>query len=349
MDPKLKTFAVSAGLVAGVAWLTRAAIRRTRSFEWQNKSVVLTGGSRGLGLCMARQLAEAGANLTICARTQADIERAVKELRTLSPSGQQQIQGMQCDVREKGQTINLMEFVAEQFGGVDVLINNAGIIEVGPLDSMTDANFKNSMDTHCWGTLNMVQAALPSMRRSGWGRILNIVSLGGKRAVPHMIPYAASKFALTGLSTGLRSELQRENILVTTVFPGLMRTGSPRNATFKGQHRREYAWFSVSDSLPLLSTSATQAAKKILKACQNGDAEVMIAGTLNFSGYLATLAPNLASEVMALINSFLPEMGGIGKRAAKGFESESPWSPSVLTRMTDTAAVENNQLPAGEA
>jgi NAD(P)-dependent dehydrogenase (short-subunit alcohol dehydrogenase family) len=336
--------AISAGVTAGTVLLARAAVRSSRRFAWRGKSVVLTGGSRGLGLCLARQLAQAGAHLTICARTMTDLERAVIELESKFRTADFQVQAIQCDVRDRAQTKNLMKCAVDRFGQIDVLINNAGIIEVGPLDSMTESNFKNSMDTHCWGTLNTVLAALPYMRQSGWGRILNIASLGGKRAVPHLIPYAASKFALVGLSGGLRAELQRENILVTTVCPGLMRTGSPRNATFKGQNRKEYAWFSIGDSLPLVSLNAMQAAEKILKACQHGDAEVTIAGALNFSGFLASAAPNLTAELLAILNTLLPEMGGIGQRAAKGFESESAWSPSILTRLTDLAAQHNNQI-----
>lgn len=99
------------------------------------------------------------------------------------------------------------------------------------------------------------------MRRQRGGRIVNVSSVGGKIGVPHLLPYTASKFALTGLSEGLRVELKRERILVTTVCPGLMRTGSPRNALFRGKHKREYAWFAIADSLPLLSISAESAAR----------------------------------------------------------------------------------------
>ena len=231
-----------------------------------------------------------------------------------------------------------------RWGNVDVLINVAGVIEVGPLDAMTLEDFHRSMDTHCWGALHTVLAVLPGMRQRGWGRIVNIASLGGKRAVPHMLPYAASKFALVGLSNGLRTELAQDGILVTTICPGLMRTGSPRNATFKGQHRKEYAWFSIGDSLPLVSMDVTAAARKILLACQRGDGEVIVTGPGNLAVWLQTLAPNLMTEFLALVNHILPEMGGIGQRAAKGYESESELSPSWLTKLGDKAAVQNNEL-----
>ncbi|REJ97940.1 MAG: SDR family NAD(P)-dependent oxidoreductase [Planctomycetota bacterium] len=182
------------------------------------------------------------------------------------------------------------------------------------------------------------------MRSHKFGRILNIASLGGKRAVPHMLPYAASKFALVGLSTGLRTELASDSILVTTVCPGLMRTGSPRNATFKGRHRDEFAWFSIADSVPLLSMNADLAAKRILRTCQDGVAEATIVGPLNFSASLARLFPNLASEALTLMAKLLPDKGGIGRNEAKGRQSESVWSPSILTTLTDQAAQRNNEI-----
>jgi NAD(P)-dependent dehydrogenase (short-subunit alcohol dehydrogenase family) len=321
----------------------RALLRYHRWFDWQGRKVIVTGGSRGLGLCLARQLIDSGASVAICARTESDLEVAAAELRERAGSDARVLE-IACDVREREQVEAMVAEVRGSFGTIDVLINNAGIIEVGPLDAMTREDFDRSMDVHCWGVLNTVLAVLPTMREAGWGRILNVASLGGKRAVPHMIPYAASKFALVGLSGGLRAELAHENILVTTVCPGLMRTGSPRNAIFKGQHRKEYAWFSIGDSLPLLTLDATTAAQKILRACQNGDPEVTIAGNLNLTGFLSSLAPNWSAEFLSLLNLALPEMGGIGRRAARGYQSESRWSPSWLTRLSNLAAVRNNEI-----
>src|SRR5204863_2590958 len=117
---------------------------------------------------------------------------------------------------------------------------------------------------------------MPDMRARREGRIVNISSIGGKVSVPHLLPYSASKFALVGLSEGLRAELAKDGIVVTTVCPGLMRTGSPRNAQFKGQHRAEYAWFTLSDSMPFFSQSAERAARQILSACRHGEAEVVL-------------------------------------------------------------------------
>src|SRR5437868_10247139 len=163
-----------------------------------------------------------------------------------------------------------------RFGRIDVLVNNAGTIEVGPMEVMTLDDYEKAMRTHFWGPLYMVLAVLPEMRARKEGRIVNVSSIGGKISVPHLLPYCASKFALTGFSEGLRAELAKDGIVVTTVCPGLMRTGSPLNAFFKGQHQAEYAWFSISDSLPISSISAQRAARQIVRACKNGDAEVIL-------------------------------------------------------------------------
>src|SRR6185436_12801844 len=166
--------------------------------------------------------------------------------------------------------------VYTQVGTIDVLVNNAGVIQVGPLEVMMHEDFELAMKAHFWGPLYTTMAVLPSMRQRKSGRIVNISSIGGKVSVPHLVPYSASKFALVGLSKGMRAELMKDGIKVTTVCPGLMRTGSPRNADFKGQHQLEYAWFSISDALPLLTVSAENAARQVVNACKRGQSELVI-------------------------------------------------------------------------
>ena len=134
-----------------------------------------------------------------------------------------------------------VERVVSRHGAIDVLVNNAGIITVGPLEHASIEDFEESMAVHFWGPLHTMRAAIPHMRRQGGGRIVNISSIGGKVGVPHLAPYCASKFALVGLSEGFRAELLRYGLYVTTVCPGLMRTGSARHAVVKGQHLLEFA------------------------------------------------------------------------------------------------------------
>ena len=201
------------------------------------------------------------------------------------------------------------------------------------------------MRTHFWGPLHTTLAVLPEMCRRRQGRIVNITSIGGKIAVPHLVPYDASKFALVGLSEGLRAELVKDNVYVTTVCPGLMRTGSPRNAEFKGQHRAEYAWFSLSDAMPGFSMSAESAARRIVKACQNGEAEVILSLPAKVAAAFHGVFPGLTCDVLSLVNRMLPGPGGDGKKSVKGKDSQSAVSPSWLTILNERAALRNNELP----
>ncbi len=340
MRPSTKNWLVAGAAGLGVLWAARALVRSSRWFSFKNKAVLITGGSRGLGLLIARRLVAAGAKVAICARTEADLRDAVDELCERCPN----VLGMVCDIRNPKQVQQMVEQVVQHFGRLDVLFNVAGIIEVGPLDTMTLDDFHEAMDINCWGALHTVLAVMPVMRRQRWGRIVNVASIGGKQAVPHLLPYDVSKFALVGLSTGLRTELAKDGILVTTVCPSLMRTGSPRNAVFKGEHRLEYAWFSVGGTLPFFSMDANRAAAQIIRACQYGDGETYISNFLNPAVIAATLAPRLTTELLALVNRFLPPPGGIGQAAARGYESQSELVPSWLEAINEQAAAENNEL-----
>jgi NAD(P)-dependent dehydrogenase (short-subunit alcohol dehydrogenase family) len=326
----------AAGLGAAVG--LRATL--SRRYDFRGRTVLITGGSRGLGLILARLFADEGARLALCARDADSLERAREELEARGV----EVLARTCDVRDRGQVQALVDAVRARFGGVDVLVNNAGVIQAGPLESMTEADYAAAMDTHFWGPLYATLAVLPDMKARGEGRIVNVSSIGGKLAVPHLVPYSASKFALVGLSDGMRAELSRYGIVVTTVCPGLMRTGSPRNADFKGDHEAEYAWFSVSDSLPGLSMSAERAGRKILAAARRGDAELLLSPQAKLGAMARALAPNLTAALLAFADRQLPH--DLSPESAKGRDSESPVSRSWLTLLTQRAALRNNEVGA---
>ena len=332
--------AMGAGMVlAAQMW------RRRDPYEFAGRSVVITGGSRGLGLVMARQLADEGARLTLVARDEGELQRAVDDLQTREPLAE--VLAAPADIRARYQAERAIAMAVERFGSVDVVINNAGIIQVGPLDHMKLADYEDAMLTHFWGPLYMIMAAIPHMRRAGAGRIVNISSIGGKIAVPHLVPYSASKFALAGLSEGLRAELAKYNITVTTVFPGLMRTGSPVNAMFKGQRPQEYAWFAISDSLPLASISAERAARQIIRACRYGEAELVITVQAKMAVLARAAAPELFLDTMALINRLLPgasQSNGDEAKPGRESESEAAGPQQPLTAATYRAAEKNNEM-----
>jgi short-subunit dehydrogenase len=330
--------AIAAGAVA-VLWAGQALLRKRRVYELRGKTVFITGGSRGLGLVLAREFVRHGARVGICARDAVVLERAREEL--AGRGGE--VFSIACDLSDRKEAEQAIYRTQQEFGEIDILVNNAGIINVGPLEEMTISDFEDAMQTNYWAALYTTLAALPQMRARKSGRIVNIASVGGKISVPHLLPYSASKFALVGLSTGLRAELAGDGISVTTVCPGLMRTGSPRNATFKGRHQAEYAWFSVSDSLPIISISAEKAARQIVAACKRGDAEIVLSLPAQFAVQFQSLFPALTADLLGVVTRLLPAPGGIGKGHARGAESESFLSPSILTSLSDQAARENNQ------
>lgn len=322
---------------AGLLVVGRSALRRWQASRYSlvGRVVLITGGSRGLGLLMAREYARLGARLVLVARSAEELERACVELRA---SGAEAI-GVSCDVGDEAGVLALVEHAIAQLGRLDVVVNNAGRIEVGPLPSMTAADFRKAMETNFWGAFNVINAALPHLKQGA--RIVNISSIGGLVSVPHLMPYSTSKFALTGFSLGLRMELARKGIAVTTVCPGLMRTGSPVNALFKGDRAAEYAWFSVADALPMLSMNGERAARAIVRASQRGDVLLVLGVVAQLAALAQALLPAAAVRASTLITRWLPQ----STDTAAALGSAVPRrAPAWLTALSDRAAEENNEL-----
>jgi len=325
---------------ASCVLLARFALRKQRAISFTDKVVVIVGGSRGLGLAMARLFATEGARVVLVARDGAELERAADALR--AHGGAAAVRA--CDVRNRQQVNSTISRLADEYGTIDVLVNDAGIIEVGPFEHMTLADFEDAMATHFWGPLSTIRAALPYMRRRGAKRIVNIVSIGGKVAVPHLMPYCASKFALAGLSQGLQAELASDGFAVTSVFPGLMRTGSTYQAKFKGQHRREFAWFHTASAIPVLSMDADRAAERILDACRHGDSQLVLTSAARALAKAAALVPGVVATSLSIANRLLPGASAKNGRAAhSGWQSTSRLAPSPVTRLSDRAVATNNQ------
>jgi len=335
--------ALAAGALAVGGALLARGLRSRRQMDFNGKVVVITGGSRGLGLLIARQLADEGAVVTIAARDQAELDRAQEDLAPRKGM----VHVVACDVGQRDQAEQLIRGTLARHGRIDVLVNNAGVMKVGPLDHMEHADFEEAMAIHFWGPLHTTLAAIPAMRSEGGGRIVNISSIGGKIGVPHLTPYCASKFALTGLSDSLRSELAKDQIFVTTVCPGMMRTGSPFNAWFKGNNRDEFTWFTIADSIPLASIDGRRAAAQVIDAARHGDPELVLTMLAKLAVIANAVAPEVVAFLMATANTaVLPSpVDGAGAEAHSGWQSLSDWAPSKLTRLTERAASENNELP----
>jgi len=324
-------------------YLAWRAYRWLNRFDLRDKVALVTGGSRGLGLVMARELIARGARVAICARDPVEMAGALRDL--VDRGGQ--VWGHAGDAAVAEQAADIVRSVVSHFGRLDVVINNAGIIQVGPVETMNLADFEAAMSNNFWSAVHVTTAALPHLKSAGGGRIVNISSIGGKVGIPHLAAYCASKFALVGYSQTLRAELAKDGIVVTTVCPGLMRTGSHGHGFFKGDHRAEYTWFSISGSLPFVTMSAESAASKIVNACQRGDAEIILTLPAQAAAMANQIAPSITTACLAAVNQYLlpPSDGAGDAKAAPGFESHSRWAPSLLTRPNELAEQQNNEAP----
>lgn len=350
---KAKTKVVIGGAAAGTLMAGAAAgigtvmairhglrmFRGHRLRELRGQTVLITGGSRGLGLALAEEFARFGAKIAICARDEQELARARQQLEDLGAV----VCAVPCDVSKPEQVDNMIGSVSRNMGNIDVLVNNAGVISVGPVLSQELKDFQEAMDVMFWGTVHPTLAVLPQMLARGKGRIVNISSIGGKVSVPHLIPYGCAKFAVTGFSEGLHAELKRFGIHVLTVVPGLMRTGSHLNAQFKGQHEAEFGWFAVSGTNPLASISAERAAQKIVNATCSNRAELVISWQAKLLAGLHGVAPGLTQEVLAHVNRLLPDAAGNTEKKA-GHESQSAVTRSPLTALGKRAARRYNQV-----
>lgn len=316
-----------------------AYVRAMRKFDLRDKVVLITGGSRGLGLVLAREFASRGARVAVCARNRAELSNVETDFHRWGNT----LLALECDVTDRAQVEQMISTVERDLGSIDVLVNNAGTILVGPLDNHRIEDFEHAMRTNFWAALYTTFAVLPAMKRRQSGRIVNVGSIGSKLAVPHLLAYSASKFALYGFSQGLRAEVAKDGICVTTAVPGLMRTGSPRHVETKGNHEKEYTWFILSDSMPGLSMSAVRAARKIVDACVAGRGEVQIGLPAKLISKAAALAPNVVGSILSVTNAWVMPEPADGTETKKGHEVENAVTRSPLTALTRRAELANNQ------
>ena len=316
-------------------------MRRLRSQDLAGRAALVTGGSRGLGFALVRVLAHRGARVATCARDPEALDRARARLAAegldvlVSP----------CDVSDPERVRRWVTDAATTLGGIDVLVNNAGVISVGPHRALTREDFEEAMAIHFWGTFDPIVAALPHLRARGGGTIVNVTSIGGKASVPQLLSYSPSKYAAVGLSEGLRAELAPEGIHVVTVVPGLMRTGSYRAAYFKGDHRLEYALFAPISASPLNTVAAGRAARRIVRAIERRETEVTIGLHAKALARANGLAPGLTNDVLALAARLLPKADGPTDRV-RGADVHSRVDRSVLTYFGRRAQRAYNQVPS---
>ncbi len=317
-------------------------LRTLQKVDFKGRVVVISGGSRGLGLNIAREFAREGAKLALLARDEDELKAAQIHLEGFGG----EVLTVVADITDPHDSTTAINRVVERFSGIDVLVNNAGIIQVGPFEHMLDSDFKEAIDIHIWAPLRLTRAALPHLKKSGQGRIVNIASVGGQIAMPHMAPYAVSKFGMVGLSDALRNELAKDKIKVTTVCPGPIRTGSHVAAKFKGQQQKEYAMFKTLAGMPGGAVSAMSISRAIVDAARFGDPQLTYPFPMYWAGILYRAFPNLAGAVLGLVANFLPgpTPGDAGNKTIAGAAMESEVATTKLTEPADRAAAMHNEL-----
>lgn len=305
MNTRRHPWATYGLVMAGSYYAVRALRTAFRLQSLRGKIVLITGGSKGLGMILARDFALAGARVAICARSIDELEKARSWIHKEAAAA---ILAVPCDVSHRDEVDRMIKHVQRVYGPIDILINNAGTIAVAPLEATTVEDFEKAQNIMFWGMLYPTLAVLPTMREKKSGQIVNITSIGAMISIPHMIPYSSAKFAALGLSLGLFTELKSSGIKVTTILPGLMRTGSFINAEFNGRKEAEYKWFSVAASLPFLSLSAERAARKIMRAVVNEDSLRILGLPAQIAATIQANFPRFAVQGLALINRLLPKV-----------------------------------------
>jgi short-subunit dehydrogenase len=335
--PASATTAGVAALILGAG--ARRAVRNARALDLAGKVVLITGASRGLGYRLAQEFARRGATLALCARDGEHLAGAAAEIEDTGGKGHMRA----LDVADAEAVQSFVDDTVERFGRLDVIVNNAGVINVGPAQVQGLADYHEAMDVMFWGTVHTTLAALPHLRTSGNGRIVNITSIGGKISAPHLLPYVSAKFAATGFSEGLRADLAAEGVLVTTVVPGMMRTGSYRHAQVKGRRPAEYAWFALGSGLPFTSTSADRAARRIVAAARRGDAEVILTLPAKIAARVQGVAPGTTARLLSLVSRALPDADEDDTELVPGHELESGATRSPVMRLARRGAEDLRQ------
>ena len=291
---------------------------------------VVLGGSRGLGLLIARELLTRGHRVVVAARDGDELERAAATLADWGPVSTQR-----CDVRDRHEVGELVGRVEHTVGPIEVLVTVAGVIQAAPVESLVLHEFEDAMDTMAWGPIHAAMTVLPHMRRRGHGRIGTVTSIGGMVSPPHLLPYATAKFAAVGFSDGLAAALSGTGVTATTIVPGLMRTGGHEHARFGGDAPAEYAWFAPAASLPLVSVDADRAARRIVDAVLAGRPMVVLTPLAWLGIRVRGLAPATTTRVLGLVGRLLPDAPGrVGARTAEGHEAARRLGSSLVDRLT---------------
>ncbi|MGW2780229.1 SDR family NAD(P)-dependent oxidoreductase [Streptomyces populi] len=321
-------------------------------------SALVTGGSRGLGLLLSARLARRGCRVTMAARDEDELRRGAEWVEERTGAA---VSTAVCDVRDRHAVESTVRQADDRHGGLDIVVANAGVIQVAPVASLDSGAFEDAMATIFGGTVNTAMAALPRLRASGaGGRLCLIGSIGGLLAVPHLLPYSCAKAAVAALGEGIRAETAGDDLSVTTVHPGLMRTGSHLQAEFGGQSSKEFAWFSALSGTPVISMDADRAAERIVRALEKRRTRLVLTPAARAASLAHGVAPATVTRLSGLVARLLPPPPAgdstVG-RAGDGIEQghgvnrdASTWTEKVRrlgSSLNDRAAHRYNQRIPG--
>jgi len=244
-------------------------------------TVLITGASQGIGKATALLFASQGYDLVLAARQPDRLAAVGQEIQSLG----RQALTVPTDVKNPEQVKTLVDKALEHYNAIDVLINNAGIYISGPVEEFSLEDWHQAVDTNLWGYIHTIQALLPHFIERGTGTIVNLSSIGGKVPVPYLVPYNTSKFAVTGLTEAMHSELKPKGIHVCGIYPNLIKSSFMERAIFQGKDKED-AQARVDQLNQVLSTPVVEkpedVAQAIWDAVKHQRSEVLV-GSANVS------------------------------------------------------------------